>query len=79
MSRPASFGRVQAAFEALDAGRCPRAKLLRRIIAESETNVAAIVPTEEEVARAVFIEAGKAYCVARCGGCALTEGWAPAN
>jgi hypothetical protein len=52
---------------------CPRGALLKLLIAEAGANVTALRPTEIEARRAEFIEAGKAYCEARCGGCELTR------
>jgi hypothetical protein len=38
-------------------------------------NVVFIRRASEQEARIALIAAGKAYCVQRCGGCPLTEGY----
>lgn len=42
-------------------------------MAEQPPNVVLLRPEE----RANEIEFGMAYCVRKCGGCELTEGWTP--
>lgn len=57
---------------------CPRGKLLRRVMAEAlPDNVVIIRQRSEQEARIALIGAAKAYCLARCGGCPLTEGYVP--
>jgi hypothetical protein len=54
---------------------CPRSRLLRKLIAEAPKGVAILRPTPEEMARNALVNAGVAYCLAKCGGCALTDAW----
>lgn len=55
---------------------CVRGKLLRKVMAEAmPENVVFIRRRSEQEARLALIDAGKAYCVARCGGCPLTDGY----
>lgn len=56
---------------------CKRGKIIRKLVREAEEGFTTKVPTSEQLARAFFIDAGKQYCVARCGGCDLTAGWKP--
>jgi hypothetical protein len=51
---------------------CPRGVRLQALMARP-ANVVTLRP--EELANE--LEAGMAYCVRMCGGCALTEGWTP--
>lgn len=58
--------------------KCPRGKLVRRVMADAlPDNVVVIRRSSEQEARIALIAAAKAYCVARCGGCPLTEGFVP--
>lgn len=56
---------------------CPRGELLKLLISEADPTVPILRPTEMDRARLACINANKAYCLARCGGCALTVGWNP--
>lgn len=40
-------------------------------------NVVILRLGSEQEARMALLEAGKRYCVARCGGCPLTKGMTP--
>lgn len=58
--------------------KCVRGKLLRKVIAEGlPDNVVMINRRPEQALRLQLIEVGKASCVAKCGGCPLTEDVAP--
>ncbi len=56
--------------------RCPRGRLLRALMRDGEMGANVIplrVDPAEERTRLALISAGKAYCVAKCGGCELTR------
>lgn len=56
--------------------KCKRGKLVRAVIAEAlPNNVVILTKASEQEARLTLIDAAKAYCVRRCGGCPLTEGY----
>lgn len=77
---PASPKRVRKAikrFREKAEANCEQGELLRRLIRGGDTNVVSLRPSEVERARHVLINAGRAYCMARCGGCPLTEGYVP--
>lgn len=79
---PASPKRIRKAikkFRRLAEGPCARGELLRLLVSEGDPEVPLLRPTAEDTARLAFIDAGRRYCLARCGGCALTEGWTPSN
>lgn len=60
--------------------KCSQGKLLRAVMAETlPPNVIALWGANREVddARLRLVDAGKAYCIARCGGCPLTAGYVP--
>jgi hypothetical protein len=57
--------------------KCPRGKHLRKLISSLEKEFRSERETAEAVARSPLINDGKAYCIARCGGCELTVGWWP--
>lgn len=57
--------------------RCPRGRRLSKLVKAIEAEFRTAAATDEAVARDPLINAGKAYCVARCGGCRLTAGWSP--
>lgn len=54
------------------APECPHGKRLRRLVAALDD-----AEPDERGAGMALIDAGKAYCVATCGGCALTVGFSP--
>lgn len=57
---------------------CSRGKLLRAVVKEAlPDNVVIITRASEQEARIRLIDAGKAYCERRCGGCPLTKGYVP--
>lgn len=74
---PKKVRRVLKRFRRADRTPCPRGELLKLLISEGGPSVFKLNPTPEDVARLAAINANKAYCVARCGGCALTVGWIP--
>lgn len=79
MLEPASTRGLRRAIKLLrkkKAPGCPRGALLKLLIEEAGPAVS-LRPTPEQAARAAFIDAGKAYCIAKCGGCPLTEGYVP--
>lgn len=58
--------------------KCERGKLLRAVMADAlPENVVILRLGSEQEARLALIEAGKRYCVARCGGCPLTREMTP--
>lgn len=60
--------------------KCVRGKLLKRVLAEAlPANVMALWGANRKMddARLLLVDASKQYCVARCGGCPLTEGYVP--
>lgn len=62
----------------IPAPECEQAVFLRRLIAQTGgDNVVRLRPSLAEESRQRLIEAGKAHCVATCGGCALTAGFVP--
>lgn len=58
---------------------CRVGKALRRVIEEHSegSKVTFLRKGCAAETRLAFINAGKAHCVARCGGCPLTENWTP--
>lgn len=56
---------------------CPHAPRMRRLLAEYPLNVVRLHPTAVDEHMAAEIRAGIAHCIATCGGCALTRGYAP--
>ena len=78
MLAPVSAKQVRRAFKALKRrAPCPRAELLRSLILEADPSVPILRPSPVDHARSVLINAGRAYCLAKCGGCALTDGLKP--
>lgn len=57
---------------------CEQGRLLKKLIAEGEgPNVVRLRPSLAETSRVALIDAGKRYCLARCGGCPLTDSLLP--
>lgn len=57
---------------------CEQAKFLRRLIEQAGgANVVRLRPSLAEESRQRLIWAGKAHCIAQCGGCALTDEMSP--
>lgn len=58
--------------------KCATGKALRTLIEDTlPENVHVLRRPAEAVARAELIRAGKAYCLATCGGCPMTDNVPP--
>ena len=59
--------------------KCAVGRVLRELAEDTPdgTNVVFLRRGSPAETRLQFINAGKAHCVARCGGCPLTENWTP--
>ena len=60
--------------------KCKRGKLLRLVMSEAlPPNVLPMwgVRRDMDDARLAIVDAGERYCIAKCGGCPLTEGYVP--
>lgn len=57
---------------------CLQGRLLKMLIAEGEgPNVVPLRPSAMEDTRRALILAGKRHCIAKCGGCPLTDEMPP--
>lgn len=60
--------------------KCKRGKLLKSVMRDSlPADVLVLWGANRKMddARLRLVDAGKQYCIARCGGCPLTEGYVP--
>lgn len=74
---PKKVRKVLKRFRRAEKVPCPRGELLKLLISEADPAVPILRPTAMDEARLACINANKAYCLAKCGGCALTVGFMP--